>query len=120
MLAGSQVWFRISEAREDASARGDRLANALPAWMTPGPSVEARVQPLGGQSRTSTVVTGLRSARPPTEPLTVEVENDDVVLSLKAQYSKETKLATTPSEWDSIIKTRKLFFEVGVAPHYAP
>ncbi len=75
----------------------------------------------------------------------MEVENDDVVLSLKAQYSKETKLATTPSEWDGIIKTRKLFFEaeralakasleyekarieyeracsqVGVTPHYAP
>ena len=61
------------------------------------------------------------------------------------QPSKETELTTAQSEWDGIIKARKLFFEaeralakagleyekariqyeracslVGVAPHYAP
>ena len=75
----------------------------------------------------------------------MEAEDDDVVFNLEAQPSKETTLATTPSEWDGIIKARKLFFEaeralakasqeyekariayeracsqVGVTPHYAP
>jgi hypothetical protein len=73
------------------------------------------------------------------------MERDDMMPRLKPQPAREAKLAATQSEWDGIIKARKLFFEaeralakagleyekariqyeracsqVGVSPHYAP